>query len=134
MEPLDSLYKYKARILRVVDGDTVKADVDLGLGVFKRTTLRLHHIDAPEVRGADKKKGKAATAHLVKLLMRYATNVESGTLKGNTSVIYIETYKDRTGKYGRYLAELWGVDSDGSMVNINEQMISDGHAVERLMN
>ena len=122
------LYKYKARILRVIDGDTVEAEIDLGLKIFTNQKIRLSQIDSPEVRGKDKEKGKAAAKHLVKLLVLYATNSKSGRLRGECSVVYIVTIKDKTGKYGRYLAELWGVNEDGALVNINQQMIDDGHA------
>lgn len=122
------LYKYKARILRVIDGDTVEAEIDLGLAIFTKQKLRLSNIDSPEVRGEDKEKGKAAAKHLVKLLVLYATNSKSGRLRGDCSIVYVATTRDRTGKYGRYLAELWGVNEDGALVNINQQMIDDGHA------
>lgn len=130
MNPNDILYKYRAKVLRVIDGDTIVVEIDHGFRVFSHQTLRLFNINAPEVRGPEKEKGKAATDHLVKLLISYAANYVNGKLKGDCSVVYIETHKDRTGKYGRYLAELWGVDKDGNVVNLNEQMISDGYAVE----
>lgn len=130
MKPTDVLYKYRAKVLRVIDGDTVVVEIDHGFNVFSHQTLRLHNIDAPEVRGDEKVKGKAATDHLIKLLISHAANYVNGKLKGDCSVVYIQTHKDKTGKYGRYLAEIWGVDKDGRTINLNEKMISDGYAVE----
>lgn len=130
MKPIDALYKYQAKVLRVIDGDTIVVEIDHGFKVFSHQTLRLYNIDAPEVRGDEKEKGKAATDHLVKLLVNYAANYVNGKLKGDCSVVYIQTRKDKTGKYGRYLAEVWGVDNDGQTINLNEKMISDGYAVE----
>ncbi|WP_299970189.1 hypothetical protein [uncultured Roseobacter sp.] len=52
------LYEYKAKIVRVYDGDTVWADIDLGFNVtLNNEPLRLHRIDTPEVRGEEKERG-----------------------------------------------------------------------------
>ena len=125
----DALYKYKAKVLRVVDGDTVQVELDHGCKIFSRQMLRLSDIDAPESRGASKAQGDKATDHLTKLLFSLAVNYEDDRLNSEMPMIYVETLKDSTGKYGRYLGVLWGVDRDGSLVNINDKMISDGHAV-----
>jgi micrococcal nuclease len=59
---------YRCRLIRVVDGDTVQLDVDLGLRVRRTLTLRLEGIDAPETRGDEAAQGAAATEALVALL------------------------------------------------------------------
>ncbi len=87
-EPDCGLYKYKAVVVRVVDGDTVRADIDLGFNTWRRNEpLRLYGIDAPEPKGETSDAGKAATAAL-------ASRIEGKEL-------VICTIKDRTGKFGQ---------------------------------
>lgn len=99
-------YQYKARIVRVIDGDTVEADIDLGFYMTCRIPVRLAHINAKEHNEVG---GKQATDHLKKLI-------------GDGNVI-MQTFKPHD-KYGRYLAVLYRNAAD-----LNEQMITDGFAV-----
>ena len=91
------MYEYKCKMVRVVDGDTVDVDIDLGFGVWMRKQrIRMYGIDTPESRTSDKVEkvyGKPATEFLVKW-----TNAGDLTLK---------TFKDGKGKFGRILGELW---------------------------
>ena len=108
------MFEYRARILRVIDGDTVEAEIDLGFQVSLTATLRLAGIDTPEVRGPERIEGRAATEYLELLLNKLA---------GSEREVTVHTHRDRTGKYGRYLAEL--------MVgtrNLNEALVAAGHA------
>jgi micrococcal nuclease len=107
------MYSYKAELVRVVDGDTVVLDVDLGFNTTLRETFRLAGINAPESRGPERIEGKAAAAHLIGLLCN-----ESLT---------IDTLKDSKGKYGRYLAYLY-IEDQGKKININYVMVLDGFA------
>ena len=105
-------YTYKAKIERVVDGDTVDALVDLGFDTWKKVRIRMAGINAPESRTRDleeKKKGLAAKARLKELL--------------KSKKIILQSHG--VGKYGRCLGELFVED-----VNINQQLIKEGHAVE----
>ena len=90
------MYEYRVKILRVVDGDTVDVDIDLGFGVWMhKERVRLYGIDTPESRTRDleeKKYGKAASAFL-------KAKLQEGTP-------LLRTYKDGVGKYGRILGEL----------------------------
>lgn len=108
------MHTYKCKMVRVVDGDTVDVDIDLGFGIWlRKQRIRMYGIDTPESRTSDpieKVYGKAATAYLVNW-----TNAGGLTLK---------THKDGKGKYGRILGELWYGD-----VNINIKMIEEHHAV-----
>lgn len=113
-------YVRRAKIVRLVDGDTVDVDIDLGMGITTRQRLRLFGINTPEVRGPEKVAGHAATQHLADLLVEFRHPGEWD--------IVVRTHKDRKGKFGRYLAELIG-DEGGSAVNLNERMVADGHAV-----
>ena len=111
------MYRYKVSIVKVVDGDTVDVDIDLGFGmVYKKQRVRMLGIDTPESRTRDlveKKFGKASKKHLKELL----ESAESITLISHDK-----------GKFGRILGELF-VHEEGIKVNVNEQMITDHHAV-----
>ncbi len=106
-----NLFTYRATIVRVIDGDTVVADVDLGFDVTIRRTFRLHGIDAPELRGVTASDGQRAKSHLTMLIESH-------------SPLTIKTFKDKTEKYGRYLVNLIGMGG----VDINMRMIEDGQA------
>ena len=108
------MFEYRARIVRVIDGDTVVAEIDLGFHVSLRATLRLAGIDTPEVRGPTREAGHAATEYLELLLKKLA---------GPERQLTVRTQKDRTGKYGRYLAVLIAGDR-----NLNEALVQAGHA------
>ncbi len=110
----DNLYYYKAHVVNVYDGDTIHVDIDLGLSTWiKKEKLRLARINAPEIRGAERPAGLAARDFLRQLIL-------------NKEVI-VQTIKDRKGKYGRYLAEIW-LKTDEGWENINDRMIQEGHA------
>ena len=108
------MYEYKCKMVKVVDGDTIDVDIDLGFGVWMRNQrIRLYGIDTPESRTRDleeKKYGLAAKDFLIKW-----TNAGGLTLK---------THKDDRGKFGRILGEIWCFDT-----NVNEKMIEEHHAV-----
>ncbi len=108
------LYHYKALVTDAYDGDTITVEIDLGLKTaIKGEKLRLHRINAPEMRGAEKVAGKASRDYL------------RGRLLGKE--ILLETIKDKRGKYGRYLAEIW-LKEDGAYINFNDELVREGHA------
>ena len=91
------MYQYKAVIRKVVDGDTIEIDIDLGISTWiHMEKVRLYGIDTPEVYGV--KKGSPEWE-----LGNKASEFVKMYLKENDEVI-VETYKDRKEKYGRYLA------------------------------
>ena len=102
------MYNYKAKILDVYDGDTVTALVDLGFLHYQEMKLRLYGIDTPEVRGVEKIEGKKVRDIVREMIL--GKEVE------------IITYKDKQGKYGRYLAN---IILDG--VDINLWLVANGH-------
>ena len=113
------MYEYKCKILRVVDGDTVDVDIDLGFGiVLSNERVRIMGIDTPESRTRDKvekKFGLASKARLKSLL-------------GKTGILKTQINKngeDMKGKFGRILGDF--VAEDGRMVT--DILVEEGHAV-----
>ncbi len=108
---LDKLYYYNATITAVYDGDTCTADLDLGLSTFRtKEKIRLSRINAPEVCGSSRPQG---------LISRYFLR---NTILNKD--ILIQTIKDKKGKYGRYLGEIWLINEDSSLSNVNDLMVS----------
>ena len=107
---------YVKKVTKVVDGDTIDVDIDLGFDISFSSRVRLAGIDTPESRTSDK--------------MEKALGLESKSYLKNAidsaKSVVIKTEKmDSSEKYGRILG--W-VYLDGSEKSINEQMILDGHA------
>ncbi len=112
------MFEYKCNLVKVVDGDTVDVDIDLGFGVWlRKQRIRLYGIDTPESRTRDKVEkvyGLAAKAFVVEMLS-----------KGDIS---IKTYKDAKGKFGRILGELFIKTSVGEL-SVNQSLVENSHAV-----
>jgi|TARA_R100000482_G_C5120245_1_gene145306 micrococcal nuclease len=113
------MYKYNAKLDRVVDGDTVDALVDLGFNTWKKVRIRMHGMNAPESRTRnleEKAKGIAAKVRLEELL-------ESGRFILQSMGV---------GKFGRCLGIIYVNDSNTKHldVNVNKTLINEGHAVE----
>lgn len=108
------MYQYKIKkINRVIDGDTVDLDIDLGFGVTLSHRVRLKDVNAAETRTLnieEKKKGIEARLWLEKELSRQGEWI-------------IETTKED--KYGRILGTLYLV---GDPVTVNERMLNEGIA------
>lgn len=120
----NSMYQYKVSVVKVVDGDTIDVDIDLGFStVLKKQRVRMVGIDTPESRTRDlveKKFGKASKKHLKKLL----ESAESLSLISHDK-----------GKFGRILGTVIAHFAEGhpvyeTEININDQMIKDHHAVK----
>ena len=109
------MYEYKCKMVKVVDGDTVDVDIDLGFGVWMRDQrIRLYGIDTPESRTSDadeKVYGLAAKDFVVKWT--------------NAGDLSLKTFKDDRGKFGRILGEIWY----GGEHNVNQLLIDNHHAV-----
>ena len=107
---------YVKKVTKVVDGDTIDVDIDLGFDISFSSRVRLAGIDTPESRTTDKMEkalGLEAKDYLKK-------QIESA------KTVVIKTEKmDSSEKYGRILGWLF---LDGSEVSMNEKMIEDGHA------
>ena len=114
------MYEYKCKILRVVDGDTVDIDIDLGFGIWMhKERVRMMGIDTPESRTRDKVEkafGLASKARLKELLP-----------VGSIQVLKTEidrSGEDKKGKFGRILGDF--IIEDKRATDI---LIEEGHAV-----
>lgn len=107
-------YTYISRVERIIDGDTVVLNVDLGFHMVTRQVFRLSEINAPEPRGETRGAGIAAT----KNLMDYIS-------KGDK--VFIITEKDARGGFGRWSAWIWAEGREE--ISLNRLMVTDGHAV-----
>ena len=106
------MYEYRAFVRKVYDGDTVTVDIDLGFDVvLKGQKIRLVRINTPEVRGKERPEG---------LKSRDALRNKIGN-----KWIKIKTQKDKKGKFGRWLGEIWIND-----VCVNDWLLQEGLAVE----
>ena len=110
------MFEYRVTITRVVDGDTVDADIDLGFDIIYRDRIRLMGIDTPESRTSNKQEKILGKASKEKLKELCATN------KGN---IVLRTSKQGKGKFGRILGYLF---TEGSQVTYNDILVAEGHA------
>ncbi len=104
------MYEYKATVTKVYDGDTITVDFDLGFGiVLKKQTIRLFGINTPEVRGTEKADGIISRDALRQRILG--------------KQVIIKTSKDKKGKYGRWLGEVFVKDE-----NINQWLLEEGYA------
>ena len=108
------MYTYKAVVLDIVDGDTIKVDIDLGFGVWLRNQIiRLAKINSPELKGATLKAAQDAKEFLKNLVLN--------------KWVVIQTEKDRKEKYGRWLGTVL-IEDNKNLININSKMVQEGHA------
>ena len=113
-------YIYRAKLDRVVDGDTIDAMIDVGFDIWVKKRIRYKGIDTWESRTRDleeKKLGLAAKARNKDLLEEVSE--KSG---------YFRLRSYGVGKYGRVLGELFIMDESGNTICINNQLINEGHA------
>ena len=115
------MYEYKCKVTRVVDGDTVDIDIDLGFGVWlHKERVRIYGIDTPESRTRDleeKKFGLMAKEFVKKFVKGDKRNIKSN--------IILRTQKyDAKGKFGRILGD---IIVDGT--SLSDTMIKEHHAV-----
>jgi micrococcal nuclease len=97
------MYEYPCRLIRVVNGNTVEADIDLGFGISIKQRIRLFGVDDTE----------DSMSALIKILPRD---------------FICQTVYNKRGKVGRVLGHLFKEDETGALVNINEMLIDQGLA------
>ena len=118
MEP----FVYGVTVLRVIDGDTLDVDIDLGFSMILRgQRLRLLHVNTPERKGSTKKAGDAAWRFVKEWL-------------GSHSNIMIRSRKREPGhavedSFGRYLVEVYGDNDQFEQECLNAALLDSGNAV-----
>lgn len=104
------MYEYRAFVRKVYDGDTITVDFDLGFDILlKNQKIRLARINTPEVRGEERPEG---------LISRDVLRE-----KISNKWVIIKTQKDKKGKYGRWLGEVWINE-----VCMNDWLLKEGYA------
>ena len=114
MTPLKgTLYRYAAKLVRVVDGDTVVLDIDLGFRIRLQDYVRLHGVNAPEIFGANATPaGRAAM-------------VFTCAWFENDPQLYLQSHGlNEREKYGRVLGTIY---RDGDAISLNAALIYSGH-------
>ena len=113
------MYEYKCKIVKIVDGDTVDVDLDLGFGVWMRDErVRVMGIDPPESRTSDK----------VEKVFGLAAKARLSSLLGDESILRTQVSKNgenMKGKFGRILGNF--ICSDG--ISCASKLVAEGHAV-----
>ena len=111
------MYTYNIQVVKVIDADTIDANIDLGFDVSVKKRIRFMGINTPESRTRDaeeKVRGLAAKKRVEELLQDAET---------------ITVQSHGVGKFGRCLGELI-LTQAGKEINLNKLLISEGHAVE----
>lgn len=136
-------YTYQAKVVKIIDGDTIRADImlennktDMGFNVwkeeriiYKNQTIRLYGINTPETRTRDleeKRKGLEAKAHVIEFL--------------ESTGMWIKIHSREKGKYGRVLGVIFRPECQDFKLaednplhyqqSLNYQLIKSGHATE----
>ena len=111
------MFEYKCKLIKVIDGDTIDVDIDLGFGVWlRKQRVRLYGIDTPESRTRDldeKARGKLASKFL------------QDSIDNGKDIVLRSELKDSKGKYGRVLGSIVVDDLD-----INKAMVANNLAVK----
>ena len=115
--------EYDVTVLKIVDGDTIDVDIDLGFGVcLKDERVRIMGIDTPESRTRDKVEdlfGEAAKARLKELMKHGGKLITTEDKHG----------EDMKGKFGRILGDFYVERYEGKKERVTDILIEEGHAV-----
>jgi micrococcal nuclease len=115
--------EYDVRVIKVVDGDTVDVDINLGFGVWiTDERVRIMGIDTPESRTSDKVEdlfGEAAKARVKELMHEGARLITTEDKHG----------EDMKGKFGRVLGDFYVERYEGKRERLTDVLIEEGHAV-----
>jgi micrococcal nuclease len=112
------MYEYRAKVIRVVDGDTIAFAVDLGLDVSVNLTVRLIGVNCPEMKGDTRLQGRMAKAFTSDWMGFHGDFIDGERW------VSLHTHKDKREKYGRYLGEIYS-----NSRCLNEDLVAAEHAV-----
>lgn len=105
-------FSYKAKVVRVVDGDTLDATIDLGFYLTARHRLRVARVNTPETnRPSEREAGLVSKAWV------------TDQIEGREVLVSTE----KADVFGRYLAEVW-YDAGGQWVNLSDELLERGLA------
>lgn len=104
------MYEYRCRLVRVVNGNTIEADIDLGFDIWTRQQIKLYGVGAANPQTSEKEVVEAERNRLKRLL---------------PASFLVKTILNKRGKRGRVLGILMASCED-IQVNINEQLIAQG--------
>ena len=128
-------YERNARVLRVIDGDTLELSVDLGFGNWHQDKFRLAGVNTPEKYGVKKdsdeyKAGVAASEFTKQWIQENADGEPFETPLGKVEFprVVIRTFDSGKGKYGRWICSVHTTDGEGE--SLNEALVRTGHAEE----
>ena len=110
------MFSYFCKLQRVVDGDTIDVNIDLGFSIWHKVRVRMLGIDTPESRTRnleEKALGLASKARLKELLKGRKLDIECSKEKG---------------KFGRVLGVVFATDKEGNRIDCNNQLCIEGHA------
>ena len=110
------MYEYKCLTIRVIDGNTIDAEVDLGFNVLVRQRIKLHGVLAPDIRSfneSDKKRATEARQRLIELVGKE---------------FYCNTVMNKRGKAGRTLGYVYIIDKNENRIDVNQTLINEGLA------
>ena len=115
------MYTYEALVTGVYDGDSITVTIYLGFGIeFHNQKIRLARINTPELRGEEREAGLIARDALREKILH--------------KKIIITTFKDKKGKYGRYIGDILkeeeilseGVNTS-TLINVNDWLVENGY-------
>lgn len=112
-----AMYEYRCYVVKVVDGSTVDAHIDLGFNVLVRQRIKLFGIDTADIKSldsAERDRAAAARNRLVDLLGKE---------------FICKTILNKRGKAGRTLGHVFVLDNDDHLTNVNKQLVDEGFAI-----
>ena len=120
------MYEYRVKVIKIIDGDTVDVDIDLGFGIIlKDERVRIMGIDTPESRTRDKVEkafGNAAKNRVKELLANKSGPILKTQINKNG--------EDMRGKFGRVLGDFTVYDAKiDAWRPLTELLVEEGHAV-----
>lgn len=110
------MFFYRAKVEKVIDGDTMDLLVDLGFDVHHRVRVRLHGINTPESRTSDLREKE--------LGLKAKSFAEDWTVRHRE--VYIQTVKDKKEKFGRILAKVYS--DENKTACLNDDLVDSGNA------
>ena len=105
------MYEYRCRLIRVIDGNTLEADIDLGFNIWTKQKIKLYGVDSTSPHSSNKE----------------AIAMETAALKAAVPREFlVQTLLNKRGKIGRVFGLVFNENQDGSRININDYLIEQG--------